>query len=84
MQCKIIKQFNRRGVLQLVGAVIDIPEEMVSAMAEYVRPYVCQARKVGGRICGAPFRIGINSFRSCSDPGCQVPEKRFVGKSENA
>ena len=33
----------------------------------------CQARKVGGRICGASLREGINGFLSCSDSACQVP-----------
>jgi hypothetical protein len=33
----------------------------------------CQARKVGGRICGAPLKEGINGHMSCSDMSCQVP-----------
>ena len=33
----------------------------------------CQAKKVGGRICGAPLKEGNNRFLSCSDPACQVP-----------
>lgn len=36
-------------------------------------PAVCQARKVGGRICGAPLRECINGHLSCSDPVCQAP-----------
>ncbi|MDD2367531.1 MAG: hypothetical protein PHN84_15380 [Desulfuromonadaceae bacterium] len=77
MKCQVLRQFVRRGVSQLPGSVIDVPEEMLLKMAGYVQkimpPSHCQARKVGGRICGRPLRDGVNGFLTCTDPGCQVP-----------
>lgn len=43
-------------------------------------PTVCTAKKVGGRICGAPLKTGVNGFLSCSDMACQVPAIRRGGK----
>ena len=43
----------------------------------------CQARKVGGRICGALLKEGVNGFLSCSDPGCQVPVTSFIGTRQS-
>ena len=36
-------------------------------------PTHCKAIKVGGRICGAPLKTGLNGWMSCSDMACQVP-----------
>ena len=78
MQCQVIQQFNRRGVPQLPGSIINVPEELIPNMGAYVQPFVCHACKTGGRICGAPLREGINGFWSCSNPACQVPFKKQV------
>lgn len=41
---------------------------------ESVVSNICLARKTTGKICGAELKTGVNGFRSCSNPGCQVPE----------
>ena len=38
-------------------------------------PTHCMAIKVGGRICGAPLKTGLNGWMSCSDMSCQAPVK---------
>jgi hypothetical protein len=37
-------------------------------------PDNCQARKAGGRVCGAPLRAGLDGRLWCSDMSCQVPQ----------
>jgi hypothetical protein len=37
MRCTVIKQFNRRGVLQLPGSIINIPEDTLHKLAGFVQ-----------------------------------------------
>ena len=87
----IIPFMTARGEIP-AGSILNIPDHLLAELAGKVEPLVdispfhCQSRKVGGRICGAPLRTGINGFLSCSEPGCQVPAtphglKRRGGKN---
>ena len=57
---------------------VDLPfddADFTPAPMVTVTPTHCQARKVGGRVCGATLKTGVNGFLSCSDMFCQVPVK---------
>ncbi len=41
-------------------------------------PNTCQARKVGGRICGHALKTGPTGKKYCGDPGCQIPAERQI------
>lgn len=77
MKCRVLKSFKRSGEIQKIGSIIEVPEDRINNMAEYIEPLThCQARKINpNRICGAPLKEGINGFLSCSDMFCQVPVK---------
>lgn len=66
-----VEAIDDTGVKQIATAddYTSTPPPSQSLMAQDR----CQARKVGGRICGAPLKEGINGFLSCSDMACQVP-----------
>jgi len=73
MKCQVLKQFTRRGETILPGSIIEVPDSALDQMGGYIRPLThCQARKVGGNICGHLLK-SHNGFLSCSDMGCQVP-----------
>ena len=38
MKCNVIKQFSRKGVSQLPGTVIEIPEDIFPKLSGYVQP----------------------------------------------
>jgi hypothetical protein len=75
MKYQVIKPFRDRGVLQLPGSIISVSEKALVKLAGYIAPLSCQARKVGGHICGAPLKESNNGFLSCSNIFCQVPYK---------
>jgi hypothetical protein len=53
---------------------------MLPKMTGYVQALThCQAKKVGGRVCGEPLKEH-NGFLSCSDMACQVPAVPFQGR----
>jgi len=71
-----ILEISEDMVQKLSGKVSPIaPDNMPDVTQEVLQkvPTHCLARKVGGRICGAPLKEGINGFLSCSDMFCQVP-----------
>lgn len=86
MLCRVIREFTRKGNLQRVGWFLNIPDTMLLSMADYVEPIkrleTCQALKTNGCICGHPLKEGLNGFRCCSDPGCQVPEYNHTTETQ--
>jgi len=38
MKCTVIQQFNRRGVPQFPGNIIDVPEDALEKLADFVEP----------------------------------------------
>ena len=63
------------GYVEPIATADSYPEppEGTNPTLAIVSPTHCQAKKVGGRVCGSPLREGINGFLSCADPVCQVP-----------
>jgi hypothetical protein len=71
MLCQIIKPFNRRGELQPLGSIIEVPEEMILTMSGYVQiiaddgycpdrtslPHYCQTGDswCGGKLPGKDY-----------------------------
>lgn len=77
MRVRAIVPFTtERGEIP-VGSILTIPEELLAKLTGKIA--TCQARKVGGRICGAPLKEGINGHWSCSDKHCQVPATSHRG-----
>lgn len=86
MRVKVISDFqSARGIVP-AGSIINIQDHLLEKLKGKVEalsvpaappvPTTCQARKANGKICGAEFKIGVNGFKSCSEPGCQVPALR--------
>jgi hypothetical protein len=60
------------GNVKQIATADDYPSTQPPSLQLTVQDK-CPAIKVGGRVCGAPLKKGLNGFSSCSDMACQVP-----------
>jgi hypothetical protein len=75
---RVVKRFKRRGEIQDLGIIVKMPEEMLVTLSGFIIPGICQARKIGGNVCGGSLREGLNGFWSCAT--CGVPAVPFKGR----
>jgi|GEM_PF-5652817 len=69
----------KQPVISKVPVVPAVPVKKVIETVEMpLVPNTCQARKVGGRICGHALKTGPTGKKYCGDPGCQIPAERQI------
>jgi len=85
MKFSVVESFTLKtlqgNICLPTGKVLELSQDQADRLGGRIcpagpqeQPFVCQASKTDGRICGSTeYRTGVNGFRSCADTVCQVP-----------
>lgn len=78
MQCKVIKQFNRRGEPQLPGSIITISPDKLPILSGFVEPLAADSYqdrtqcRFWGQVCEFAGALYLDDCTGTGDEQCSI------------